>query len=399
MIQERLPELCAAGQVLILTYSYPPAPSGSSVLMHNLLSQFDPESYVVVAAQHSVPVAVDSRPQNRGYRIMRPISRSSRINRWWKDWQLPRAISWLSRLVDQLQPAVLVGVYPDYYFMAAACAVARERQIPWIAYFHDTMVETCSKSPWAVRAERLQKQVFHEAARVLVMSRGMADLFQSKYNQPCAALEHVYREEIPETPLERPVLRQAFWAGSVYGINARAVGRVAAALGKIDCPLLFATSTTRTELERRGIAGEHLQFGFFARRPEYLDVLQQQGLLVLALDWPDESFVHEDELATIFPTKTPEYLAAGRPILVHCPEHYFLARFFKEKGCGLVVSDRSVEALAEAGQYLLGKSSDIIRMKHSALRAARLFAADRVAASFGSEVAKAAQRQWGERAE
>jgi len=302
-------------------------------------------------------------------------------------------------IAQKVRPAVIVGVYPDYHFLYAARAAAKKLKIPWISYLHDTVVEALSHSHLAQRGAQLQKEVFQEASSTLVMSRGMADLYQKKYHFTSIPLEHSYLEPIPENIPETQGLRQAFWGGAIYGINARAVGRIADATSKIDCSFLLATNASAAGLEALGVRGEHLKQEFYSGRKEYLEALQRQGILVLALDYPDESPIHEDELSTIFPTKTPEYLASGRPILVHCPEHYFMARFIKENGCGLVVSERSVPALTEACQYLLGSSPKIEEMGRNALKAAHLFAADRVASLFQEHIRKTALVKWGEHIE
>lgn len=46
--------------------------------------------------------------------------------------------------------------------------------------------------------------------------------------------------------------------------------------------------------------------------------------------------------------KTGEYLASGRPILVHAPAGSFLDWYFTRHECGVVVSERDPEVLAEA---------------------------------------------------
>jgi glycosyltransferase involved in cell wall biosynthesis len=393
-----LPNLCTGGHVLVVTARYPPQPGGSSVLMHNLLARFNPESYTIVTAQGAAEASIDVRQPARVHRIMSSVGFSSRLDRRWRDWQLPWAVSRLVRLVERHQPRLLVGVYPDFHFLSAAREAARRARVPWIAYFHDTLAEALSTGHLAAQAAQLQENVFREAARVLVMSRGMADLYREKYELACRPLEHTYLEVIPEALPNSPAARQAFWGGAIYGINARALARVSTALASMQCPLLLATSTSLANLARVDIGGDHLKIGFYSSRREYLEVLRQQGLLVLALDWPDESPIHHEELATIFPTKTPEYLASGRPILVHCPENYFLARFFHENNCGLVVSDRSVSALAGAVGQLLENSGETREMARAALRAAHLFSADRVASCFHDEVRRAERLSWGEQA-
>jgi glycosyltransferase involved in cell wall biosynthesis len=43
-----------------------------------------------------------------------------------------------------------------------------------------------------------------------------------------------------------------------------------------------------------------------------------------------------------------DYLATGRPILVHAPPDTFVARYFRQHDCGVVVDSNSANAVAEA---------------------------------------------------
>jgi hypothetical protein len=395
MTVTKLPKLSEKGHVIVVT-AYPPQPGGTCVLMQNLLKCFDPASFSVVTGDTKGPIAVSDQKVTI-HRILSSIKFSTRLHRKWQDIQLPWAISKLVRLIKSHRPSVLVGVYPEYNFLYIACEAARRTKTPLVAYLHDTMVEALSESPHLAKGTVLQERTFKEASRILVMSQGMADLYARKYSLDCMPLEHSYPEAIPESLPETAPVRQAFWGGAIYAINTRAVGRVAKALEEIDTPLLLATNTTFANLEQDGINGKHIKIDFYSSRKDYLEALQKQGILVLALDYPDESPVHEDELSTIFPTKTPEYLASGRPILVHCPEHYFLARFIRERKCGLVVSERSVPALVEACKTLLDSPETVQQMTRNALEAAQLFSADRVSTIFKEEVTRAAGVQWGQK--
>jgi hypothetical protein len=237
--------------------------------------------------------------------------------------------------------------------------------------------------------------VLADSSHVFVMSEGMADLYRDKHGTSTTPLEHTYMEPIPEAPPKTPAQRRGFWAGNVYGINRNALARVAEALGTIDTPLEVASRHTVEGLAQIGIVGTQVETSFYPSRAEYLTAVQQKGVLILALDGPDESPIHHDELATIFPTKTPEYLASGRPILVHCPQDYFLARFFESRGCGRVVSERSTEALARALQELLDNPDTQNQLGEAALRAAKIFEAGALRSRFHQAVEKASLVAYG----
>jgi glycosyltransferase involved in cell wall biosynthesis len=383
-----LPHLAENGHVMVAV-AYYLLPSGMRVTMRNLLSNYHPSSYSIATIKDSRRHLEEDRIQV--YPIMSTWRHySSRLDNWWLDWQLSGATSRLIKLIEKTNTKVLVGVYPSFHFLKISRDAAKATQIPWIAYLHDTVAEGLASSRWAKQAVELQQQVFAEADSILVMSRGMADLYKRKYNLNCQPLEHTYPEPIPDHLPQTPALRQAFWGGDIYNINHQAVRRVSEALQQLDCPFLLTTAKPET-LEPQGIVGDHVKTTFYRERADYLEALRQQGVLVLALNWPDESNLHEEELATIFPTKTPEYLVTGRPIIVHCPEHYFLARFFRENQCGLVVTERSVEALTKAIGRLLEDPAAVSNLRQSALRAAQIFSAEQIAGRFQAVVQAVAQ--------
>jgi glycosyltransferase involved in cell wall biosynthesis len=56
----------------------------------------------------------------------------------------------------------------------------------------------------------------------------------------------------------------------------------------------------------------------------------------------------EEVLRTSAPGKMGDYLATGRPILVHARPDSFLSRYFREHECGVVVDINSPSAVAGA---------------------------------------------------
>ena len=107
----------------------------------------------------------------------------------------------------------------------------------------------------------------------------------------------------------------------------------------------ISNGKTREQLKSFGISGEHLQKVFYPKRSEYLMQLSAAKILLLGLNYADECTVHEDELASIFSTKTPEYLGSDSLIVYHGPKHYFLGKFFLENDCGIVIDTKNENEL------------------------------------------------------
>jgi hypothetical protein len=392
---ELRPDLCSDGHVLFITM-FPPSLGGTCVIMGNLLSYFNPASVSVATLADYRASRLEFDHDIDVHVAMSSVAASKRLSRLWRRVQLPLATRRVIKLIEDSEPTVVVGVFPYYDMLKVARDAARATRTPWIAYLHDTLAESMSGSSMAQRAQTLQEQVFSEASSILVMSQGMVDLYREQYGLQCKALEHSYPETIPSTLPDSEDSGAAFWGGNVYDINRNSLARISRALGHNGTTLSLASSTSLKVLESFGIAGDHISATFYPQRQDYLDNLERQGFLILALDWPDESGMHPDELATIFPTKTPEYLASGRPILVHCPEDYFLARFFREHGCGLVVSERSDDLLRKSCKKLLSGEPDVLSMRQAALEAAGIFSRERISSLFRQEVEAVSRLEWGQ---
>ena len=204
------------------------------------------------------------------------------------------------------------------------------------------------------------------------MSEGMSDYYQKNYNLVTYPLEHTYPEKISDNPNFKRN-NKAFWGGEVYEINENSFERVQDALNELNT-IFTITSLSPLKIKTTN----NISRTFFPKRSQYINAVNCHGILVLAINWPDESKIHEAELSTIFPTKTVEYLASGGPILVHCPKHYFLAKFFKKYNCGIVVTERSVVKLKSAIEKIKINGNEIKQMQINALKVMDIFSNDRL---------------------
>lgn len=379
--------------ILVVSERFPPAVGGSATIMKNLTDAFEAGSVVL---------AVDRPPRGRStagatrhplYHFMSTVECSGRADGWWRRAQLPIAVRRLRSAAHAHGCAAIIGVYPDAFALHAAFVAAKQSGLPFVGYLHDTIAEGMADTRWAGFGRKVQAEVFAGADLLFVMSQGMADLYRRRYDLATIPLVHTYPEKIGNgADIDGTVPGNgtsdeptALWSGNIYRINRHAVRRAFRALStQPGLTLNLATSQTVETLTQLGVCGDNVRLTYFSanERPAYLDFLRRQTFHIVALDWPDESPVHPDELGTIFPTKTPEYLASGRPILVHCPAEYFLARFFKEHGCGEVICERSEEALVAGIQRLIADRGHARDLGRKAIDAASMFRREAVAATF-----------------
>ena len=361
---------------------FPPLHGGSSVIMKNLLGALPPDKVVVATVE--APNPVDSNFDYPVYRQMRQISFSTRGNKILSQLQINKTARTVARLVKKHGCGAVVGVYPDISFLAVAFRAAQMAGVPFVPYLHDTVAEAMKGRMSAAFAARLQDQIFATCQDTFVMSEGMADMYRAKYNLETRPLVHSYPEDIPTEPPTEPPNGKGFWSGDIYAINKQAMVRVYSAMRDKKIELTIASRQQPQTLQNMGFDRGGIKNTFFSDRTELVSALREQSFLILALDQPDEAVIHADELSTIFPTKTIEYLASGRPILLHCPEHYFLARFCLRHDCAEVVADPSPGALTSAFDRLQNDPQRIDTLVRNGFKAARPFSRRAVAETFAS---------------
>lgn len=332
--------------VLFFTIAYPPNPAAASVVHRLLLDQFSERSYVVVtskmwgAKKSSFPASKQLKVEVIYHSFEFLSSKIHRVLARFQKWVLPYKVK---RVVRKYEPALSIIAYPDLYFLDQISSTLSKEKQPYVVYLHDTIKEGVYDPKQSRLAEKVQNRIFEQSRSIAVMSEGMQDLYQRKYGLNTISWEHVYPEDI-QSPAAESVDR-VHWSGDIYEINYKGVARVSKVLEKLNYKLTISNGKTREQLSGLGLNGSHVEKVFYPQRSDYLAHLRESKLLLLSLNYPDECNVHEDELATIFSTKTPEYLASQSLIIYHGPSSYFLAKFLTDYDCGVVIDTRSESEL------------------------------------------------------
>jgi len=378
------------GPVLLIGNYFPPLSGGSPVVMRNLLQWFDPTDYII---------ATESPPKNcsliealtgaKIYYTSRQHSKFDRVNVALSYAQILLIASRISKLARQNKCAVIVGVFPELDYLYAAYLVHRWTGLPLVIYLHDTIIENYLTGYRKILAKWLQPRLFKHASLIWVMSHGMTDMLRERYHIDTTPLVHCFNETIPGTPppwhKKNTDPLKIFFSGNIYTVNEAVLTRIVKGVGLIPgVQLNIYGGNSQEFLMRGGLLAPQVQAGYLRSRKALLDFMATQDVFVLGLSWPQESSAGEHELKTAFPTKIPEYLAQGKPIIVHCPEDYFLGRFFREHQCGLVVSTPAEHAITQAVEEIKNYPAKALALGKNALKAARIFQGYQVARQFQS---------------
>ena len=368
-------------KILLISRSVPPGVSGSSVIIGNLARQFTRDEMLVVGSwfANSPPVKWQADWPKMIYATITPPDgwRGARLLRWAQfPWLLLRL--WWACLWQQ--PDVILGVYPDEIYLFASYLISLITGKPLYVYFHNTYLEHRRAN---VLAKWLQPRIFQHTRHVFVMSKAMQKLYHSYYpNLVCTPLTHSFNETPPDVgTLPSPdsvgkPLRLAL-SGGVNASNEGAVEHIAAAIRALpEVELWLYTRTNDQYLKRLGVDGDRFHLTTVSR-DTLIAELQKADILFLPHGFSERESA--EEIETIFPTRTIEYLIAGRPILAHVPEGCFIGDFLREHDCALIVTDPNPDALKEAITRLGTDTALRRRLVQNAVRAANQFYAPVVA--------------------
>jgi glycosyltransferase involved in cell wall biosynthesis len=381
MARANRPVTASRPRILYFSRSVPPGASGSAVITGNLMRQFDLDDMLVMGAWFvgSPPARRQAGGPRVVYATLHPPDswRGGRAIRWAQfPWLLLRAL-WAA-LAGRYD--VILATYPDEIYLLTAYCVSLLTGCPLYLYFHNTYLEHDRGNlfaPW------LQPRVFARARHVFVMSQGMQVLYQRYYpDLVCTPLVHTFNELLPtlddvEPGAEPHVPLRIALSGSVNESNSGAVRHMAQAMAALpDAHMLVYTRTNPGYLAALGVQGARYTIATLSRE-QLLNELRTADIFFLPHGFSEKETI--EEVQTIFPTRTIEYLISGRPILAHLPEDCFLADFLREHECALLVTEPDAEALAQAVHRLQSDAALRVRLVQNALKAAEQFHAPVVA--------------------
>lgn len=295
---------------------------------------------------------------------------------------------------------VIVGCSGNPFDLPAAAIAARRLKLPFVAYLFDDPVYQWEKGLYRSLARFCEQRWAAYARKVIVPNEVLADDIRARVARAAIA---VVRNPVDLTETGMPdgtdcsgrgasllPSSQTPWTvlytGSVYSAQASAFRNLVGALEKNDGRFHLHVYTAQSDVQVR----DHGLIGPFVRRFDHLSqaqaIMRQREsdilFLPLAFDSPIPEVVRSSA-----PAKVAEYLASGRPIVVHAPRGSFVSSFFSARRAGLVVDEPNVEALAQALNRLSTDVTLRAELVANAKSAAREFGADHARAAFSAALA------------
>ena len=347
----------------------PPGDSSHAAVIHRLLRDLDSRHYCLVSSgsagaggrspeagglagtRYDLPPA----PRlTRGYRMGLRLWRE-RVNFAVGVLVRARAIARILRQEECDAVVVCTGGHEILDFPAAFLA-SRLTGRRFYAYLLDQYGHMVVHLLGTQIFARLEPMLLKRATAVIAPNEVLRDDVRRRHrieavviHNPCDLAEYAGPAHADGT---RDGEARIVYTGSVGPLQLEPFRNLLAAMAQLDrrnTRLHLYTPQSPARLESEGIRGPVV-----VHPPQPLSAMPaiQQGADVLFLPLALHSD-YPDIVRTAAPGKIGEYLAACRPILVHAPSDSFLASYFRDHQCGVVVDRSDPAQLAAALESLL----------------------------------------------
>lgn len=360
----------AQGRIALLSHILPPSPAGQAGILHRILSSWPTQSYRLLSrVDYNAPIADGSgAPRLPGrHEFLEP----SRPSRWLS--RIPsdsavfvlETLRGISRRAGQVAAVLrsepidaLVACSGDLIDLPAALLACSRTGVPLIPWMFDDYMHQWTGIGGTL-ARCFGPPIVRRAAAVIVPNAAARDAYRIRYGitpvvvcNPCELPDLAALDALPSpfSPQETTVV----YTGSIYHAQFDAFRNLVEVLDQIGYPglkLHVYTSQTAEDLARGGVGGPRIVRHAHIPPSEIPAILRKADVLFLPLSF--RSAIPE-VIRTSAPGKMGEYLASGRPVLVHAPVDAFVSRYFRENRCGVVVDVDDAAVLADALRRLLG---------------------------------------------
>jgi glycosyltransferase involved in cell wall biosynthesis len=357
-------------KIALISRPLPPSPSGQAMMLYRLLKDVDPGKYVLITGQSSdhateetsysqrLPGKYFYLSTEREYRQQFATLYQDSVNITLGTYRRARQIARIIR-DEKCDAVVSCSSGDDRIDVPSGLVAGRLAHVPFYVYLFDTYSHMWIQPRSQFIGRWLEPFILKRAAGVITTNDFVQQMLRERYgvesvviHNPCdlTAYERPLTEAEKAEPPDDDV--RIVFTGSVFEAHFEAFRNLIEALRRIGRPEIkvhIYTAQPAFLLERAKVTGPvviHQHETVFA-----MPGIQRRAAILflpLAFNTPYPELIRVSS-----PSKIGEYLAAGRPILVHAPPDSFIATYFRRHECGLVVDRNDPGAVAEAVEKLL----------------------------------------------
>jgi glycosyltransferase involved in cell wall biosynthesis len=359
---------------LLYICDFPPSNfAGGPILMSRLLSGYPPDRIVVLTGSRYLRVSP------RDGRLTCDHIAFPTTSGWgrWGSGRIKNLLDWLmipvlalvaTYVIRTRRIKAIMTIAHDRFFVGAALA-GWITGAPCVVVMHDDTITPTERRSWVLKhvVRSWARWALRRAAHIYAISREMQQLLKSEYGVE-SELQAPGTEPHSETD-GRSAPAAATQSSSVSILFAGAIG-----YSVEDGLKMLVDILVRGRLSHYGVRAPQLHlytqlhperirdWGWhhpcikvhkWVSQRELQGVLRKADILFLPYSFSESS---RYAVESAFPSKTADYLASGKPILVFGPQYSSLVRYAKEQRFAEVVEHFDENALARGIGHILSDS-------------------------------------------
>ncbi|MDE4907348.1 glycosyltransferase family 4 protein [Methanogenium marinum] len=380
----------------LVSAALPPAHSGQSMVLDLFLRDLDPQEYCLITqsnyhkyklqGNYSSPLLARYYRLQPDFQIMRCLIKSASVLK--SEAILKNMLRFrtnqIIKIVQREKCLSIVACTGNLFDLPAVYLASKKLGVPFCIYAFD-YYSKCMCPIQQAFAEKYERLMFNEADGIIVPNECMQKEYHKRYgaksiviHNPCDLSKYNAGNNEAFSEKQGSEARIVY-TGAIYEAHYDAFRNLIKAIELLSIPglnLHIYTTQSPIKLKANSICGPVINHGH--QPVSTMPSLQQSAdILFLPLAFLSP---YPDVIRTSAPGKIGEYLATGRPILVHAPKDSFVSWYFNKYECGFVVDENDPECLAEGIKKILEDRD----LQHRLGRNARI----RAEIDFSVEVAK-----------
>lgn len=366
-------------RILIVSRSLLPIPSGSAVIMSNLISGFDKENAVVICEtrNNATQTWTTSYPDVHYVNYDRSINgKGAAYFRWLNSKKL---VDFCVKIATKYQCSQILGIFPDDFFLYAAYRTSQILNLPLHTWFHNTFLDNFTGWKKLI-AYYLQPKIFNEAKHKFVMSDGMKEFYAQQY--PKVHFETlVHGFKLPDITyrklkINKEKLKFVFTGSFNDSCRDASIRLMSYIIQQENYELHLYTGNSEKDLKSAGIEGKNVFYHDFVTLEVLYKLLPRYDIMLLPHGLTGNRT--DVEFRTIFPTRTIPYLCSNRPILAHSPSDAYITKFLKRHDCAFIADAPSEVQIAQTIHQIVSNIDRRERVIKNALNCAAQFDVNKV---------------------
>lgn len=362
---------------LVISSYAPPAISGAPLMMYNLLSHFPKDSFVILTSHFGI----DDRVIKKGHWLPAKY--------FFFDTPTPTSIPKKEKsafqktktIVKKFKPAISLAqliffFYFPFNIVKRGLKIIEDEDIElllgysdygpafvstyilhkltkksFFLHFYDLYYKNSFPMVYKILAYFLEPRLFREAEKIFVMNEALQEYYQAKYGREVVVIHNSVAINEANTPTPLKLHSEPYkivFTGTIYWPQANAIRNLVKAVEEIASPEIefhLYTPHDNKWLANQGIYPSK-KIIFASGIPQEMSEVQKSAdILFVPLAFGTR---YPLLINTSSPGKTYEYLASGKPILVHAPRGSYISEYAKKHNFALVVDEENIEGLKEA---------------------------------------------------